>query len=132
MDLSGRPAVRRLLERARRDPDVLGVMLFGSHARGEATEASDVDVCLLLFPGRVQPPAATEKKLDYLADAAAGLDLAIFQELPLYVRTRVLKEGRVLFAADEDALYDLAIRTAKAWEDFRPIYRRYLDEVARG
>ena len=47
------------------------------------------------------------------------------------MRSRILKEGAVLFVRDEDALYDVAIRTAKAWEDFRHIHREYLDQVAR-
>jgi len=38
------------------------------------------------------------------------------------VRRRALKEGRVLFCRDEDTLYDLALGTAKAFEDFRPLY----------
>lgn len=130
MDVTGRPSVRRVVTRAKQDPDILAVMLFGSHARGEASASSDVDVCLLLVPGRVPRDAWTTKRLDYLA--GTDLDLSIFQQLPLYVRTRVLKEGRVVYVRDEDALYELAIRTAKAWEDFRPIYRMYLDEIARG
>src|SRR2546425_12583328 len=72
----------------------------------------------------------TRKRLDYLAEA--DLDLAIFQLIPLYVRSRVLKEGKVLFLRDEDRLYAVAIRTVKAWEDFRHIHRMYLDAVARG
>src|SRR2546426_1519947 len=44
----------------------------------------------------------TRKRLDYLAEA--DLDLAIFQQIPLYVRSRVLKEGKVLFVRDEDRL----------------------------
>jgi predicted nucleotidyltransferase len=39
-------ALRRLLERASEDPAVLAVLLFGSAARGEGTETSDVDVCV--------------------------------------------------------------------------------------
>jgi hypothetical protein len=44
----------------------------------------------------------------------------------------VLKEGVVLFVRDEDELYALAARTARAFEAFRHIQRLYLDEVARG
>jgi len=43
----------------------------------------------------------------------------------------VLKEGRVLFVRDEDRLYDTAFRTVQAFEDFRPGYQAYLNEVAR-
>ena len=124
------PAVAKLIARAERDTDVLAVMLFGSRARGEAGPESDFDVCLVLANGPATDADRTRKRLDYLAEA--DLDLAIFQQLPLYVRSRVLKEGRVLFVRDEDWLYDVAIRTVKAWEDFRHIHRMYLDAVARG
>ncbi len=130
MDVLARPALARLLERARADAEILAVVLFGSHARGEASRASDVYVCLVLAPERRSDLAMAEKRLEYLA--IADLDVVVFQQLPLHVRSRVLREGRVLFVRDEDALYDLAIRTARAFERFRPYYRMYLDEVARG
>jgi hypothetical protein len=129
MDPVAHPALDRLVARAKHDPDVLAVILFGSRARGEPSRESDFDVCLVLA---AQPPsalAAAERRLDYLAEA--DVDLVVFQQLPLYVRSRVLKEGVVLFARDEDALYALAVRTARAFERFRPIYRRYLEAVAR-
>ena len=58
--------------------------------------------------------------------------MAVFQSLPLRIRSRVLKEGRVLYARDDDALYAVAIRTARRWEGFRHIHRQYLDEILRG
>lgn len=124
------PAVARVVARAKNDADVLAVMLFGSRARGEAGPGSDFDVCLVLRAKPDADVAMARKRLDYLAEAQ--VDLAVFQQLPLRIRSRVLKEGVVLFVRDEDALYELAIRTAKAWEHFRHIHRMYLDAVALG
>ena len=107
----------RLVAQASRDPDLLAVILFGGRARGDAAPESDVDVCLVLDPNRAAEPGRTEKRLDYLG--RFDLDVSIFQQLPLVVRSRVLKEGKILFVRDEDALYDLALRTARAWERFR-------------
>ena len=70
----------------------------------------------------------SRKRLEYLAQF--DLDVQIFQALPLYIRSRILKEGKVLFVRDEDLLYDLAFRTAQAFKDFKPIYYRYLEQVA--
>lgn len=104
---------------------MLAVILFGSAARGEATSSSDLDVCLVLDPGTASQPE--RRRLEYLA--GFDLDVQVFQALPLYVRRRVLREGQVLLSKDDDRLYELAIRTAKAFEDFKPIYRRYLEAV---
>jgi hypothetical protein len=122
--------IDRLLGRAREDPNVLAVVIFGSAARGEATPASDVDVCLVLRPRSYDSLSLSRTKLAYCKEV--DLDVQVYQQLPLYIRTRVLKEGKVLFSRDDDALYDLAFRTAQAFEDFKPHYRAYLAEVARG
>ena len=108
---------------------MLAVILFGSQARGDAGPESDVDGCVVLETGAPSGIEASRKRLDYLA--GRDLDVKTFQQLPLYIRSRVLKEGRVLFVRDEDRLYDLAFRTARAFEDFRPYYQRYLDAIAR-
>ncbi len=123
-------AVDRLIAKAAQDPNVLAVMIFGSTARGEQNPASDVDICLVLRPEASQEMGRSEKRLEYLAQF--DLDVQVFQHLPLPVRRRVLKEGRVLLSKDDDALYRLASRTAQAFEDFRPAYQRHLDAVLHG
>jgi predicted nucleotidyltransferase len=130
MDASAPPAVARLVARAKADPDVLAVLLFGSRARGDASSSSDFDVCLVLAGEPRSDRDRAEKRLEYLAEG--GLDVAVYQSLPLHIRSRVLKEGVVLYARNEEALYAVAIRTARAWEGFRHIHRQYLDEVLRG
>src|SRR5262250_304166 len=129
MDPRTHPGVRRVVARAEADPDVLAVLLFGSQARGEAGPGSDIDLCLALA-GSPSREAAARKRLDYLSQT--DLDVVVFQSLPLHVRSRVLKEAVILSTRDEDALYALACRTARAYEHFRHIQRRYLDEIARG
>jgi predicted nucleotidyltransferase len=121
-------AIEGFVAKAREDPDVLAVILYGSRARGDEKPGSDTDVCLILTPA-FSSEGLPAKALAYLG---FDLDVRLFQALPLAVRRRVLREGRVLYVRDEDALYDLAIRTARAWEDFRHIHQDYLEAVARG
>jgi len=122
--------LEQLLSQAKEDSEVLAVLQFGSTVRGEQTAASDVDVCLLLQSKKYGQLTLSRKKLAYLQ--GDDLDVHVFQQLPLYIRQRVLKEGKVLFARDLDALYALAFRTVQEFEDFKPVYRTYLAEVARG
>ena len=119
--------IEKLLTRARRDTEVLAVLIFGSAARDEQVPFSDVDICLVMTPRPFRPNTLSHKRLEYMKENS--LDVRIFQQLPIYIRVRVLKEGRILFVRDENQLYELAFRTAQAFEDFKHIYHEYLREV---
>jgi predicted nucleotidyltransferase len=119
-----------IIERAAGDPEVLALIFYGSRARGDAVPASDLDVCLVLCAGKYDDLELSKKKLAYLKDF--NCDIQLYQQLPLYIRVRVLKEGKIIFCSDEDQLYDLAYRTAQHFEDYKPVYYAYLEEVAHG
>jgi predicted nucleotidyltransferase len=112
---------------AESDMKILAVILFGSAARGESTAGSDTDVCIVLDK-QSRFEAFSAKRLQYLA--AADLDIVIFQQLPLYIKQRVIKEGKVLYCRDEDSLYEIACKMVQEFEDFRHIYSGYLAGVA--
>jgi predicted nucleotidyltransferase len=117
-----------ILTKAKKDADVVAVFLFGSRARGGSVPGSDTDVCLVLGPGNYGPMVVHRKRLSYLKEG--NTDVHVFSQLPLYIRRRVLKEGRILLCRDDDLLYEIAFRTAQAFEDFRHLYYGYLEELA--
>jgi len=126
------PKLDELLRHAEKDPEILAVMLFGSAARDESRPNSDIDICLVVDPG-LNPSDKTiysQKRLKFLEDFS--FDIQIFLQLPIYIRKRILKEGRILYVRDEGKLYELAWRTAKEFEDFKHIYYGYLKEVESG
>jgi uncharacterized protein len=110
--------------KVKKDEDVLALILFGSYARGE--EARDVDLCLVLFPDKVKK--ALDKRIEY--SQRDELDVQVFQDLPIYIRPRVIKEGKILHVKDEGLLYDIAIKTAKEYELYKPKYELYLEGIA--
>jgi len=118
--------LERLLQKAKRDTTVCALILFGSVAKGASNALSDIDVCIVLN-NPLDLLAMSLKKLEYLS--LADYDVSIFQQLPLYIRQRVIKEGKVLFCRNEEYLYELAIRTIREFEDFKPIYYEYLERV---
>jgi len=127
--MAGRGELNRLLARARNDERVLAVLLFGSRARGAGTPQSDVDLCLVPSLGTANRRLLAELRLEYASEF--DLDVQVFPLLPLFIRSRVLREGKVLFTRDEDALYEIAARTVRAFEAFKPTYQAYLSEVLR-
>ena len=130
MDKKKAAELDRLLAMVKQDEEVLAVIIFGSAVRQEKTPLSDVDICLVMTsqPKSFKLTSLSHKRLEYMK--GDSLDVRIFQQLPLYIRVRVLREGRILFVRDENQLYELAFRTAQAFEDFKHIYYGYLKEVA--
>ena len=120
--------VSEVIKRARKDGQVLALILFGSQARGGDTAVSDLDLCLVLNPAPYTPLELSEKKLEYLAKFSS--EIHIFQQLPLYMKQRVLRDGNVLFCRNEDSLYELAFAVIREYSDFEHVYRDYLKEVA--
>jgi uncharacterized protein len=126
--------ITALIEHVAADARVLALIRFGSRARGNHRPSSDTDVCLVLH--HIASPSdhslPTQIRLEYMEKTPEAWDIHVFQALPLYIRHRILRDGQVLYCRNEDALYDLAFRTVLAFEDFRPRYQLYLEQVANG
>jgi uncharacterized protein len=117
--------LNQLATKMEKDPDILAVILYGSYARGE--EARDVDLCLVLFPDKLKN--SLDKRIEYAYHEQ--VDVQVFQDLPLYIRPWVIKEGIVRHVKDEDLLYEIAIKTAKEFELYRPKYELYLGSIGK-
>lgn len=77
-------------------PEVHRVILFGSRARGDADEYSDIDLA-------IEAPQATQKQwlqllllLDDL-DTLLSIDVIRLEDAPTLLRERVMEEGKVLY-----------------------------------
>jgi predicted nucleotidyltransferase len=127
MATSGKKHLTNIIEEVKTDEEILALFLFGSTARKENDKQSDIDICLVLTPRSYTPKELSRKKLSYLKKF--DLDIQVFQQLPIYIKIRVIKEGKVLHCKDEDVLYDIAFTVVREFADFEPIYRDYLKEV---
>ncbi len=101
----------------------MGILLYGSHIKGEATGRSDVDVCL------VRPkPGTYEKVLERLG---GKYDVKVFEELPpLYIQIDIIKNHRVIYG-DELELSEYFYRFRKLWNDMEHRIRENRFESVR-
>ncbi|NOZ81898.1 MAG: nucleotidyltransferase domain-containing protein [Candidatus Micrarchaeota archaeon] len=108
---------RELVERIKKDfadfeDTVFAIILFGSFARGEQTEKSDIDICLVAREkvnetwNRVLESGLTEK-----------YDIKIFELLPLKLKIEVINTGKVIFCKDENELSYYFWKFRKIWQD---------------
>lgn len=128
MNKANQNHLKKIVEKVADDHAILALFLYGSSAREEECEQSDVDLCLVLMPAPYTPKELSQKKLAYLK--LYDLDIQVFQQLPIYIKNRIIKEGTVLHCKNDDALYDLCFAVIREFADFEHIYRHYLAEVA--
>jgi hypothetical protein len=107
--------------------DVVAVYLFGSTARGTARGGSDIDVAVLFDA----PPARTLSGPRFVIEGelertlGAPVDLVVLNEVPVDLRTRVLRDGRLLVDRDPSARIAFEVRTRNEAFDLEPVLARY-------
>lgn len=87
--------ILQIVKHAKKNRKVKAILLFGSHAKGKATPISDVDICII---GN-KLSEMEKSKLELLSDEK--VEINFFDKLPLPVRFRVFKEGKIIFLRDE-------------------------------
>lgn len=101
--------------------------LFGSVARGEATEGSDVDVAVLL--SKDPPPTLEGLRLDLEGDLeqAVGkpVQLVVLNTAPPDLAHRVLRDGKLVLDRDPSARIRFEVRARNEFFDIEPILKLY-------
>ncbi len=87
---------------------VHSIILFGSCVKGEATEKSDIDICIIEEPDYT---LTLKDKLRMMRDLPEKVDLSFFHDMPLNVRQRVLQEDEIIYTKDEYYIYTLIKET---------------------
>jgi hypothetical protein len=122
--------LEKIKEKAIKDKDVLGVILFGSYARKKSKPFSDIDVCIVLQPKKFDNLFMTNKRLEYLELVPDKYDIQIFQQLPIFIRTRILKDGKILLNKDYNLMFNIALNTIKGFDLFKKHYHYCIEGVA--
>ena len=121
--------LKKVAGEIKKDKDVIAIMLFGSYVRNKEY-AKDVDLCVIL-KDNYDSKKLFKKRLNYLSHAPNKFDIQIFQQLPLYVKISIFREGKMLFCRNENLVYDLAFLTIKEFDDFKEMYESYIKNALR-
>lgn len=103
------------------------VYLFGSLARGEATDASDVDVAVLF--DQAPEPALSGAGLTLEGDIERHLgrpvDLVNLNRAPADLVHRVLRDGVIVFDRDRSRRLRFEVDKRNEFFDLEPVRRNY-------
>jgi len=99
------------------------VFLYGSYAENRQNKFSDIDFAVY-YDGNGKE--RFKFRLKMLGNLPDSFDVQIFQDLPLFVRTGVLK-GKLIYSKDLTFVYDTAYQTIRDFEDFKGYYYDYIN-----
>lgn len=102
--------------------NVKAIYLFGSYATGNIKPLSDIDLCII---GNLKE----KDKLKIAGYISDNLDISFFDELPIYIKFRVFKYGKLLIVKDEKFLRLIKLNTLNQYRDFKPIIYKRIKEV---
>jgi len=121
--------INKIIMQAKKDKMVLAIAIFGSYARKEPH--NDIDICIFLRKNNYSPKILSAKKLEYTQENEK-YDVQIFQQLPLYIRERVIQEGKFVYGGQETELYELCFEMVRDLNHYKPLYTQYLEAVTNG
>ena len=86
----------------------LGIVLYGSYAKGSPTKRSDIDICL------IKPKKGTYERV--LEKLGGKYDVKIFEDLPLYIKIEIIKNYKVIHG-NELEISEYFYHFRKLWKD---------------
>jgi uncharacterized protein len=101
------------------------VILFGSHATGDARADSDVDIGIFFDPeSPVRPKRYGEAyALLQMVGGNSRLDLVVLNDAAYTLQYRAAMEGQPLFEATRSSFADFRERAMHQYFDFQPLLR---------
>lgn len=100
--------------------DVIALVIFGSVARGQARSISDIDLCIV-----TPKDLSQSSRWDLLSYGTEKIDVNLFCDLPINIRFRVIREGRVMFCKNALLFHRIKAETVREYLDIAPLIRRH-------
>lgn len=135
MPLTPHRLAARVAEALGSEPDVLDAYLFGSRARGDDREESDVDVAVFLDP-QLSPALRFARRIELATNVMGALqrsdlDLVVLNDVTPLLYHRVLRDGIRVIARDPVACAGRAAEAISRFCDDVPRLRLLSDALAR-
>ena len=100
-----------------KEPNILGIFLFGSAVYKEHHQQSDIDICVV--SSHKQLVKAYNFIMENLSSHLQEYDIRFFRELPLTIQGEIMEHGIPILSRDIYELYEYLFPYRKQYEDWK-------------
>ncbi len=97
--------------------DVFAILIYGSYATRDANIRSDIDVCVVLKNNDNEKIKNIYRKILRISAKNEKYDIRIFEQMPLFMKNQVIKNGNVIYTEDKAELEEYFYFFRKLWND---------------
>lgn len=106
--------------------------IFGSYAKGENRESSDIDIAIYLKNDQISTDKYLSLLYDIMSISNKKVDLVILNDSPPLIKHEVYTEGILLFTKDKETLTNYKVKTLFEYEDMKYyLNMQYKDMINR-
>ena len=116
LDKATKNALKNCIKELKTKPYVVGIYLFGSHAKRKTHKLSDVDIAIVTK--EISYKQRNRIKLYLYSFSTDRLDVSWFNELPAYIQKEVLCNGKLIFVKDRFKLAEITSKHIKIAIEF--------------
>lgn len=124
----------KLVNFFKKEPNVVGVLIYGSYARGKQNSASDLDIAVLT-KNKLTRKESTERRIHYSLRLSRllrkNVDVVLLRDAPLLLRFNIFKEGKKVYVADKAILTNFKARTVVEYLDFKHLEDFFFDNMIK-
>ena len=106
------------------DQCIIGVIQFGSSVTEDIYK--DVDIVII-----TDPIFTSQDKFNMKLHSPERIDVSFLEDLPLDIAKDAIK-GSLIVNRNEDRVFDIVVDVMKRWEDFKPMWKLYVDVSING
>ncbi len=120
-----RELLQNITENLRKDKRIIFAYLYGSAARGDMREDSDVDIAVFLQDPEDDPLLDASISLELEEIAGRSVDVRIINHAPAIFINQVLKDGELLFSENDRLRINFEVKNINEYLDFLPLINEY-------
>lgn len=124
-------SVWRAAQKVFPDFDVVAAYLYGSYARGEEHEGSDVDVAVYFENYDIDKLLRVGRRMREEADVSREIDVRALNRSDPMFSFEVIREGELVYEADPAKRVDVEQAIERRYHDMKPLVEEYRTEMKR-